>query len=295
MTLLVKDESDIIRYHLDFHLSAGVEHIIVTDNASTDGTRDILNEYDRLPEITVIDEPGDDYSQDRWVTRMAILAREDLRADWVVNSDADEFWFDAQSDLRNSIADTNAQILYCRRYNMLYPYDHEDSGPWFRRLIYRAARPQPIPQLSARLTQPLPTAYYCFDLPKKALVRTEGLVRVHHGNHSADFAVPVRTELTDLGIYHFPIRSAAQFEKKIMQGGEAFARNSKLPQGVGWHWRRWYRMIKEEGVETALADALLSADGIEAGLEDGTIRADRTLTELSHLPRQGKRTSREET
>jgi hypothetical protein len=293
MTLLVKNESDIIRHHLDFHLNAGVGHIIVTDNASSDGTRDILSEYDRLPEITVIDEPGDDYSQHRWVTRMVFLAREKLRAEWVANSDADEFWLHSEGDLRRAVTNTEAQMLYAPRFNMVYPFDREGSDLWFARLIFRAKSPLPIPRLDSPLTQRLPAAYFCLDLPKKALIRTEGILRVHQGNHSADFARPVATALADISIYHYPIRSAAQFEAKVRTGSAACARNSELPNEICWHWRRWYKMINEQGLEAALADALPSAAGIKAGLEDGTIREDRTLTGLSNLPPWGGRTFQE--
>ena len=38
MTLLVRDEQDIVRENLDFHLAQGVDQVIVTDNGSEDAT-----------------------------------------------------------------------------------------------------------------------------------------------------------------------------------------------------------------------------------------------------------------
>ena len=40
MTLLVRDERDILEQHLAFHFAAGVDEVIVTDHASTDGTEE---------------------------------------------------------------------------------------------------------------------------------------------------------------------------------------------------------------------------------------------------------------
>ena len=36
MTLLLRDEEDIVRENLDFHLAQGVDRVIVTDNGSED-------------------------------------------------------------------------------------------------------------------------------------------------------------------------------------------------------------------------------------------------------------------
>ena len=46
MTLLVRDEEDVLRQNIDFHLSQGVDFIIATDNLSVDSTKDILKEYE---------------------------------------------------------------------------------------------------------------------------------------------------------------------------------------------------------------------------------------------------------
>src|SRR5947199_5953649 len=90
LTLLVRDEIDVLESSLEYHFAQGVDHTIVTDNGSTDGTRDLLALYAARGRVTVFDEPPGDFSQHRWVTRMAQLACTDFSADWVLNGDADE-------------------------------------------------------------------------------------------------------------------------------------------------------------------------------------------------------------
>ena len=45
MTLLVKNEDDVIEENIKFHLASGVDFIIATNNNSTDKTRDIFLKY----------------------------------------------------------------------------------------------------------------------------------------------------------------------------------------------------------------------------------------------------------
>ena len=93
MTLLVRDEADIVDEQISFHLDAGVDFVVATDNRSQDGTTEILERHAREGHLHLIREPGDDLRQTEWVTRMAQLAATDFGADWVINTDADEFWW----------------------------------------------------------------------------------------------------------------------------------------------------------------------------------------------------------
>ena len=78
MILLVKDEVDIVEQHICYHLRCGVDHVLAIDNDSSDGTREILSEYAKQGCVTLTDEPGQDYAQGRWVSRMAEVARDQL-------------------------------------------------------------------------------------------------------------------------------------------------------------------------------------------------------------------------
>ena len=93
MTLLARDEADIVDAWLAFHLNAGADFVVATDNRSVDGTTEVLERYARDGHVHLIREPGEDLRQDEWVTRMARLAATEFGADWVINSDADEFWW----------------------------------------------------------------------------------------------------------------------------------------------------------------------------------------------------------
>lgn len=278
MTLLVKNEADIVRENIDYHLRCGASHVIATDNGSADGTREILSEYTKLGVLTLIDEPGDDYSQWRWVTRMALLARDYFDADWVLNNDADEFWWHPEKDLRVALGQTAAHILDCSRTNMVYPFDDEAEGAWHERVIYKPSSGKIIVPPKDRLGDPLEQPYFLHTLPTKVLLRTDRLITVAQGNHSAEYQGSVTRERASIKIFHFPARSAQQFESKIMQGGEAYAKNKELPHEMGWHWRRWYKMIRSAGLKVALADALPSRSSLLAGLADGTIVTDRTIS-----------------
>ena len=93
MTLLAKNEDDIVDETIKFHLNSGVDFIIATNNNSTDNTRNILLKYQELGVLELIDEMGENFDQVKWVDRMIRLAIDKYKADWIINVDADEFWY----------------------------------------------------------------------------------------------------------------------------------------------------------------------------------------------------------
>jgi glycosyltransferase involved in cell wall biosynthesis len=275
MILLVRDEVDIVRKNIEFHLNNGVDHVIAIDNGSIDGTRDILADLARSTPVTIQDEPARDYAQSTWVTRAIFQAREALHADWIFSNDADEFWIAPDLQIKDVLNNTSAHMLQVTRRNMVYAYDAPpENGDWAGGLVYRVAVPMLRPAIDDIYTAPLPCPYFYMNLPPKVIFRAEGFREIGMGNHGAVFETKVDTALTDMVIYHYPVRSAAQFERKVIQGGAAFLNHKNLGKMTGWHWRRWHRMEQAEGIGAPLREALPSQADIAADLAAGRLLYD---------------------
>ncbi len=113
MTLLVRNEETLLAAHLDFHLAQGVDHIIVTDHGSTDSTPEILSEYEKRGVVEVITETSKAYNQKSFVNRMVKLAIGKYKADWIINSDADEFFYAKSENLKDAFPVERYQPLLC--------------------------------------------------------------------------------------------------------------------------------------------------------------------------------------
>jgi glycosyltransferase involved in cell wall biosynthesis len=283
MTLLVRDEADIVDANIRFHLAHGADHVIVTDNGSTDGTVEIMEAYVRAGVLTLLHDADETYRQGEIVTRMAVLAREKFAADWVLNNDADEFWLPTAADLKQEIGSTTATQILCRRTNMVGP--REDERPWaFDRQVHRVANPLPLPEGFAPTgpgspiaSLPRPFAFYA--IAPKALLRASAIRRVHQGSHAADLAEDRPVLSRGISILHFPYRGWQRFRRRVLAGGTAYARNKELPWRIGWHWRRWYALAEAGELEREYERVHPRRADIQAALAEGLLVVDRRLAE----------------
>ncbi len=233
MTLLVRDEEDIIRTNIDYHFAQGVDFILATDNLSRDRTPSILREYERAGKLKFILETDDTYAQGVWVTRMARQAYTEFGADWVINSDADEFWWPLQGNLKDALArvPSETQSLLASRFNFIME-KRPFGQPFYARMRHR----------EVASFNPLGA-----PLPQKMAHRGSSSVEVGQGNHTVEGLIPGRPAEGILDILHFPVRSYGQMENKIAKGGAAYARNTSLPQNLGNTWRALHRELQEHG------------------------------------------------
>jgi len=260
MTLLVRDEADIVAANIRHHLALGVRHVVATDNGSTDGTIEILEEFARAGVLTLAHDRDDRFDQARITTAMAHLARDRFGAVWVLSNDADEFWV---GPLRPLLAETQANLIFCKRANRIAPAEAEWS--------FAAARPLAIrPDAAARAELLRPVA-------PKVLVRAADLIALTQGCHNAEMRDPRPALARGMLIRHFPVRGRAHFRRKAMAGGAAYARNAELDPRLGAHWRRWHAEIAAGRFEALYAEVVPGAVELEEAAAQGLVVADDTL------------------
>lgn len=277
-TLLVRDEIDVLPATIEHLLAAGVDHLVVTDNGSVDGSAELLERYRDVGVVDLIHEPDHNYEQSRWVTRMARRAAARHGADWVINADADEFLWpcelvnDASALLSLhpgpvvSFAATLEAIppdigtIVARRQNLLA--DPTATGAWPDRLIWREGVSR-----SERGT----------PIGPKTIHRADPDVLVAQGNHAA--SGPLIGGVLDgepLVILHVPDRGYDQFERKILNGGASLD-STDLPPEVGWHWRADYERLTSGTLQEVWAARQLDRDSIIRRCRAGEVVEDHRL------------------
>jgi glycosyl transferase family 2 len=257
-TLVVRDEADIVDDQIRYHLSAGVDFVIATDHQSRDGTTDILESYVRdgvLRRIAVTDAIVRD---GEWRTDMARLAAAEHGADWVINTDADEFWMPRGSTLKRSLAALPPEygiVFALSRHFVPRP----DDGAWSERMTVRVSPPVALND---------PTSPYRPHL--KAAHRADPGVTVGHGAHTASSdSLRALHNWHPADVLHFPFRSHQQWENKGVRRARG---DSQLGQYVA------ALMASERGRSAERYAGLLVDDvQLEAGLVAGSLRVDTRL------------------
>jgi hypothetical protein len=265
MTLLVRDEADVVDAQIAYHLDAGVDFVVATDNRSQDGTTEILERYERDGVLHLIREAGDDLRQSEWVTHMARLAATDFGADWVLNTDADEFWHPRGGSFEELFAAVPERFGAVRgAWRTFVP--RPDDGRFFaERMTARLCTPSFHPH-------PLSTHF-------KSAHRRRADVRIGRGNHEAlgDGLVALRGWYP-IEIFHFPVRSLEQCRRKYVTQFVALERNAE--KGIPGHMAEAYEAYRSGTLDAFYAPLVVDDASLRAGLEDGTYALDHGVRDV---------------
>lgn len=263
MTLLVRDEADVVDAQIAHHLSAGVDFVVATDNRSVDGTTEILERRESEGHLHLIHEPGDDLRQTEWVTRMARLAATDFGADWVINADADEFWWPQGESLKDVLEAVPPHFGVVRgAWRNFVPRPEGGSESFAERMTVRYGAPSFHPH-------PLSTHL-------KSVHRAVPDVRVGRGNHEAfgQNLVALRGWFP-FEILHFPVRSLEHCRRKYVTQFVALEKNAE--KGIPGHMADAYRAYLEGDLDSFYAPLVVDDTALERGLADGRYAMDTRL------------------
>ena len=264
MTLLVRDEADIIRENIEFHLNSGVDFIIAMDNHSVDGTTDILKEFVRTGRLQYVYEELDELLQDTWVTQLAQRAHLEHHADWIINGDADEFFIPQGGNLKGALAKVPPAIgaVSIKRNDMVPIRRPMRSSPALE-MIYRK-------RTSLEWVQGHP-------IIDKVIHRGFPDVKVGRGSHVVESRSLSHTApCTDILTFHFPIRSRAQFAQKVRNTGLALAK-TRFPIA---RYNYWYSALLDGKLDQVYSEYELSPHQLSEKLLSGEIIEDHRLADL---------------
>jgi hypothetical protein len=272
------DQGDILRDFLDWHLHLGFDLILAIDHGSTDGSREILDEYaatGRLIWWPLPDRNIDNYSPG---DVLSTAARDEYGADWIVHCDVDEFLCTSGADLRTILADA------------------EERGASVLDIPRRAMTGRPIPEgkratevLTLRIDETynpsheemvsgnIPTRFCFIGVQGHLAIRASAFEKYGPGAHTTTPRWGETASDERLYILTYPTRGFATLQQKVENVASFLALNPDLPPGWGWHWRRLVRQRAEGRLREAYDNEFVSDEEARRLIADGTCATDETV------------------
>ena len=168
---------------------------------------------------------------------MARLAASEYGADWVINTDADEFWWPRGGSLKDVLAALPETYGIVQAFWRSFVPRPDDGSYFAERMTVRLSQHAPIND---------PTSFYRPVV--KVAHRADPQVNVGRGNHAlAESSMRTLTTWHPIEVLHFPLRSRAQWMRKVELQGEAFTKHIER-SGTGYHLKG-YDALKSGRIE----------------------------------------------
>jgi hypothetical protein len=268
LTLVVRDEAEVLGDNLDHHLAMGVDVILAVDHGSTDRTPEILSDYaERTGRVHVIrDDESRAHTQAPRVARLLTLAATDYDADWIIHGDADEFWMPRAGNLRDVFAAIPERYGYLLVPRQEFLPVADEDGPFHQRLVYRPA---------------LALNPHGHVLQPKVAQRPAAASAVTDGNHDlVDPVMPRAPELGALEILHVPMRSFAQFHQKVLRLGDGYEQDPERAPPTGRDQLLQLELERRGELPDYWRERVLTEQQIADGLAAGRLVEDRRLARM---------------
>jgi hypothetical protein len=276
---MVRNEADIIRVNVLYHLSLGFDSILIVDNGSTDGTDRILSQLSKDKRVSwTRDDSG--YRQAEITTE---LAQEAFRsgAEWVAPIDADEFLYAAHGNLRELLATSTAGALRVQLVNFVQRREQRVCTPdALSHMTMRVAKPVGPLECCRELVESRQIGWVERMLPPKWISRASANLQIGSGNHRVSGVDGSLEPTDDIVILHAPIRSRATLDAKATQGRRVADPDSGFKPGEALHVRRFLQLQKEGTLEQEWMANSYASDCLDVYGAQHRLEFDPTLREI---------------
>ncbi|AMB47376.1 glycosyltransferase family 2 protein [Methylobacterium sp. AMS5] len=214
----IKNEDDLILEWMAFHRAVGFEHLIITDNGSSDNSRSVVKRFRDAASVTYLHRRSGD-PIDFEIDAIKIFG-DQFR--WIAFIDADEFLFPSQGgDIRNILCDyedVSGIGVYWHIYGSS-GHQTKPEGTVIETMLHRADDNYIMNRHVKSIVKPSKVFYpfgsHTFKLDGAFVDETKAALhdRPPHGFY--DDMTPSHQKLR---INHYHVRSLEQYKKKATRG-----------------------------------------------------------------------------
>lgn len=260
----VLDEFELIEKNIDSLRICGFDEIVVTDMGSTDGTLELLKEYEARKLIHLLSLKEDDPDRFHFNQRMYDYTAEQINPDWVAFLDADEFFVFREGGIREFLQKNISGLVRAHRFNVPITSEHvyvpDDIAKWSKESDFYLIT-NPIRNFSSYLKANPDTPWILGQVMPKVIANTSEFSEVGVGGHSVirlankEYHTP-----NDIFLAHYPITSRKRFVNKLSKIQYTLENYGHFfKPGEAWHWKRWDHIYRN-GMANDEYDRLVFGD-----------------------------------
>ena len=272
------DQADIVEDFLDWHLDLGVDLILAVDGGSTDGTRAVLERYERTKRVVWFALPERNMTKYSIADELTAMARDRYEADWIIYCDVDEFVCTHGKSLRTVLAECDRDgitLLNLPRRTMTGPLI--PPGRRATEVLTLRIDRTAVPTTEQLISWDFPVPFAFLEVGGHVAARAAAIRSFASGMHDAT-VIWGTSATSDLYILHYAIRGYEDLRQKVRNTEKWLEDNPHLPPLWGWHWRRWIQLEKAGRLREDYEGQFVSAERANELVADGTCAVDTTIT-----------------
>lgn len=275
MTLVVKDEEDIIEQNIRFHCAMGCDGFIVSSHNSTDKTNDILEKLKKEGLVLeIIYRTSPNHQLNVWVNEMVQIAKKKYKADWCINADADEFYYSKSLNLKESIMKDGAgwaNVLIVDS-TFLFPNNKKD---FLKDSCYFISNPfQKFEAEQLNLDENIFKEFIGSQGCTKVIHSTKGNPKCQKGNHSIKMNKLKMISSTDIKLFHYYIKNYDKYVAKALKWKDSV---KYKPAGEGEHLKKIVDLY-EKGLLFENYNTMYGEKMRQFLIEQGVVSVDKSVS-----------------